>query len=302
MSTLSPAEQEIFDVAKESIPRFFFQKQGAPQEIFAAAAKAFGLARSQIDAWLSETLIGQADGFWLDQHAIDRGTRRQANETDPPLASRIRSVEDAVTLPALEAASTTVLSAAAGADVGADIVELRAHKGFFANLRMKIQAIDPALLADGEAFSIRDGVTTRVFEFDKNGSIVGGHVSVNISASTTVAHVVAALVTAINGLGNLLAVVNPFDATQVVVFSSTPNVSVTLVSETVINPAFLISEGKNAAFASRGYRFGSLPPRNALIVILPYGTSAGAAQAVGDMLRQKKGGGIIVHVETRRIP
>lgn len=112
MSTLSPEEQELFDTAKVALPRFFFQKDNAPQETLGAAAKTFQLAKTTIAGWLAQSYILQATGFWLDQHAIDRGTRRQNGETDAALAARIRQVEDAVTVPALRAAVNAVLTTA----------------------------------------------------------------------------------------------------------------------------------------------------------------------------------------------
>jgi hypothetical protein len=112
MSVLSPDEKEIFEVGKTSIPKFFFQKDEAPSEPLAAAAKAYALAKAQITDWWSQSFIKTATGFWLDQHARDRGTRRQANESDATLRARLRQIEDAVTLPALQAAVAAVLTAA----------------------------------------------------------------------------------------------------------------------------------------------------------------------------------------------
>lgn len=129
MSTLNTEEQELFDTAKRSLPRFMFQKDAAPQETFGAAAKVLNLAKQQIKSWLASTYILQATGFWLDQHAIDRGTRRRSGETDAALASRIRQVEDAVTLPALTNAVNAVLTAA-GVAGSATIVELHGKHAF----------------------------------------------------------------------------------------------------------------------------------------------------------------------------
>lgn len=129
MSALSPDEQEIFDVGKASIPRFLFQKDNAPSEPFAAAAKAFALAKTQVKSWLTAAYIRTATGFWLDQHAVDRGTRRQAGESDATLSSRLRQIEDAVTVPALLAATQAVL-AASGVVGTPTIVENHVVHGF----------------------------------------------------------------------------------------------------------------------------------------------------------------------------
>lgn len=124
---MTDEEQEIFDVGKASIPKFFFQKDDAPSEPLAAAAKAFALAKAQIADWWSQSFIKTATGFWLDQHARDRGTRRQANESDATLRARLRQIEDAVTLPAIQSAVAAVLTAAGVAGSATFIENHRSH-------------------------------------------------------------------------------------------------------------------------------------------------------------------------------
>lgn len=130
MSALTPEEQELFDATKAALPRFLFQKDDAPQESFGAGAKVFKLAKDTIAGWLSQSFILTATGFWLDQHAIDRGSRRQSGESDVALRARLRQVEDAVTLPALQSAVDAVL-AAAGVAGTATIIENHSAHAFF---------------------------------------------------------------------------------------------------------------------------------------------------------------------------
>jgi len=64
----------------------------------------------------------------------------------------------------------------------------------------KLSVIGPNLLIDGETFSIDDGVTVGVFEFDTvpNG-VGGGNIAVDISAAVTIEDVRIAVEAAING-------------------------------------------------------------------------------------------------------
>lgn len=129
MSALTPDQQELFNVAKSTVPRQLFPDK-ATQELFGAAAKVFAAAKTQIKAWFDSSYILGAFTFWLDQHARDRGTRRRNTETDPALQSRLRGVEDMVTPDALAAVANGVLTADAIAGV-AHIVELRNQRIFF---------------------------------------------------------------------------------------------------------------------------------------------------------------------------
>ena len=54
-------------------------------------------------------------------------------------------------------------------------------------------------IADGDAFTISDGVTSVIFEFDTNSSVIGGHVPVTITQFGTVVAIRAAIIAAING-------------------------------------------------------------------------------------------------------
>lgn len=130
MSTLSPEEQELFDLGKGTIPRFFFQKKTAPQEILGGAAKTFAAAKAQIASWFSMTYIKSAVNFWEDQHAKDRGIRRQNNEADASLSARIRAYPDALTIPALLGVVNQILTAA-GYPATASIVEARTAGAYY---------------------------------------------------------------------------------------------------------------------------------------------------------------------------
>lgn len=130
MSVLNDEEQEIFEIAKSSVPRQMFP-DNAVQELFGAAAKVFGSTKTQLRFWFDSSYILNAAGFWLDQHARDRGTRRRDTETDNGLQSRLRNVEDTITPNALEAVANEILVAEGIAGV-VHLIELRsgAHQRF----------------------------------------------------------------------------------------------------------------------------------------------------------------------------
>lgn len=119
---------ELYAVAKAALPGWFF----GPKEVAHLRAVAellapvFDLAKARVEG----TFVLTAPTEWLEQHAKDRGTRRQANESDAALADRLRHAEDAVTPVALEAAANKILAADGVAGV-AHVLELRQQKRLF---------------------------------------------------------------------------------------------------------------------------------------------------------------------------
>jgi hypothetical protein len=95
-------EQALYDHLKATLPRWLFQRSNAPEEIWGGYVKLFDAVRTQIDTWASYARILVAAGMWLDAHAHDRGTFRQASESDDALRERLRTHEDMVTLPAIQ--------------------------------------------------------------------------------------------------------------------------------------------------------------------------------------------------------
>lgn len=181
--------EELYAVAKASLPGWFFETKEASQLL--AAAELLGKVLDHVKSRVSNTYILQSSDEWIEEHAADRGTRRQAGEDSDALADRLRNAEDAVTPDALVSAANRILQLA-GITESAAVSELR--KG------------------------------SRMF--------------------------------------------------------------------------FSRSRGW-----SRGWRFGlSHPGGNKLIVILPYGTSAGTAAAIAEALRLRKAGGVGFVIEIRGVP
>lgn len=111
-----------------------------------------------------------------------------------------------------------------------------------------IQAIPAGSLVDGQTFTLDDGVNpATIFEFDTNGSVVGGNIAVNIAAAVTAIDVATVMVSAINGVGGSLNLT----ATNVAGSSSVVTITngqlgalgnVTDWSETVADPGFAITQ------------------------------------------------------------
>lgn len=129
MPPLTQTEQSLFDLVRDALPRFLFQRDNDPQETFAGFAKLFGKAKDQLDFWISQTLISSAAGIWLDQHALDRGTRRQAGESDSQLRARLQTIPDAITKPAIIRAALKI-TLADGNAVPPALLELRQDRAF----------------------------------------------------------------------------------------------------------------------------------------------------------------------------
>jgi hypothetical protein len=78
-----------------------------------------------------------------------------------------------------------------------------------------ITAIAGSLIADGETFTLADGINLpTVFEFDKNSSVTPGNVPVPITNAMTAAQVAQAILSAINGVGAGLQVTASFSVTS----------------------------------------------------------------------------------------
>jgi hypothetical protein len=113
---LSVDEQKLFDLALAVLPHWFQENKRAMEHL-GLSAKEAGAAWLQLIDWMDNTLILQAvgptgfDPDWLNQHAIDRGTTRQAGETDEALRERIRNVPDLLTRPVLLDAAQAIVDA-----------------------------------------------------------------------------------------------------------------------------------------------------------------------------------------------
>lgn len=286
---LTTEEQKFYDFAKAALPPWMPD----PDEFLMGAAKMFGGVEALRAYLFGQALIGGALGAtattpdWLDQHARDRGTSRQFDESDEALRERIRNVPDALTRVSLLSAINAIL-VAEGLTDEAGLVELPRHG------------------AHSGEYALMTGTGGT---WTKTGNIMRFTPDVLPWPRPPF-------------YGPLLV---PFRTTRIFVNVGGGNFGVFPITELDGNAAVFtnaagvaghdgaapwqirthdvggyLRDGFARAFSQRGYRSARLkPPR--LIVILPFGSTAGTEASVREMLRQKKAAGIAVTIERRLI-
>lgn len=110
-------EQELWDVARSALPRWFTRRVPAPGRVVDALmqgfVKVFQSARETMQEFFyGAGYYGNAGDEWIDEHLKDANTRRQVGEDNDSAVARLRSVADAVTRPAILAAVNELLAAA----------------------------------------------------------------------------------------------------------------------------------------------------------------------------------------------
>lgn len=285
---LTVDEQELLDFALAALPHWF-QDDERPTEGLGAYAKMIGQAKTQGAFWQTQTLITQAVGAipgsepdWLNQHAADRGTGRQAAETDPALRDRIRNVPDALTRPTILSAAQSIVDAES--IVGTvRMVELRQDRGFF---RAAVSdsgtggtfsgtAPDMEFVPDSPGFA---APPFRTIEEDVGHRLV---ISGALSAANNGTF-------AVTGLSDDKAQYQ--NATGVAGADAT----VSWTIEKLDRDGNLL-DGFRDSYFSRGDRFGM--DRAEVILILPFGCTPGTQSSTLEMLRQKRGAGVIAVAE-----
>lgn len=290
---LTTEEQKFYDFAKAALPPWMPEND----EFLLGCAKMFGSVKTLIDYLFGQALISTATGAtattpdWLNQHAVDRGTRRQLDESDEALRARLRSVPEALTRESLLEACNAIL-AANGLPETAAMVELprdAAHAGTY------VAFGDTSL---GGTFAAGAGTTmvfTPVEAFARppyrDASVVRRVQSFVLNVDATDAGNDGSFpVSGISGNGAA------FDnAAGVPGVDAGANWSVGKRDRRDND-----LDGFSRAFASRGFRArGSRPT---IVIMLPHGTTAGIVASVREMLRQKKAAGIRAIVERRLNP
>lgn len=291
IAALSSAEQELLDFSTGALPGWV----RSPDETLASAARSVAMARAHGDYLFSQSLITQATGptadspDWLDQHARDRGTSRQAGETDPVLQARLRVVPDAVTRQALLDAANAIL-AAAGVAGSAAMLEMPRDAAYLGSFT--------ALTGTGGTFA-QAGTVTRFTPtvlpwptppFQAAGTpmlswqlVISGAASSGNNGTR-----------AITGLDGDAAIVTNAGG----VAGADPTVTWKAQRLDVTGN---VTDGFHRIYLSRGYRLTQQRPFE-IIVILPFGTSAGVQNSVRESLRLKKAAGYKLSVERRLNP
>jgi hypothetical protein len=291
---LDAEEQELFDFAVAALPKWFTSEERNREEL-AGFAKIFGSALAMVRYWFGQTLISTAQGplsglpDWLNQHAIDHATRRQAAESDPALRERLHNTPDAVVRAALLAAVNAIL-AADGITAEAAMVELPVHGahsgvyqsdtgvgGTFAKVGSVVK-FTPATSWARPPFWAAGLVPARTTRLVIAGAASSAN---NGTHPVTGLEVDQALYTDAGGVAGI-------------------DVGVTWSIET-LDVDGNVRDGWTRAYSQRGYRSARRRPLR-IVIILPYGSTAADEASVREALRQKKAAGIAVRIERRLIP
>lgn len=299
--SLTPDEQELFDLARKTLPAWYADDARA-NEYLSAIAKMFGSARAISEHWLKTvvyitlaTVDLTSNPDWLDQHARDRGTSRQAGESDDALIARLRNIEDLVTRPALLAAVQSMM-VDAGFSGTPHMVEFPRDKAHFGGpylsfggaggfTLVKVGSVVTFTPAALPAAQFERPPFWRVprreptYKLTLAGCTHGGN-----DGTFTVTGLV-------NGGAQFT---NAGGASE-----TAPGGASWLVKH--FDPEGNLRDGFARAYFGRGYRMSHTPP-SGIVIMLPYGTTAGFQASVLEMLRQKAAGGIRIAVERRLNP
>lgn len=302
---LNTEETELLNFAIAALPPWFVSNERALEELY-GFAKMFGGVRAVVVYWFQQTLIGGANGpetglpDWLNQHAIDHGTRRQLDETTEALRIRLRNVPEAITRASLLAAAQAIVDEE-GIGGTVAMVELPRDGAHFGTWGV--------MSGIGGEFSDPD--TAGVQQFTPTAGWATPPVD---STHTNIPWDTWRLTTA-NSAESGNDVVTDIDSTgaddprdiigNAVQFSNPLGVAsvdsgVEWTAERYVHAPW-IATGVRRAFLGRGYRMSRTRPLT-IVLILPYGSTAGTATAVREMLRQKKAAGIVTRIERRLVP
>lgn len=279
-------QQKIYDHVVGSLPPWFVQEVGA-EDFLAALVAVFDAVRVYRQTLVDQTYILTADNGvpdWLGELAADRGTRQQSGEATDALRQRIRSFPDAVTPPAIASAVNALLTSEG---LGAcALVELRYDRAYFGTYT--------AVTGTGGTVSAGDVAGEWVFTPTTPPPAPGlvGRDTVTISG-TSAPNAGTFVITGYKGNG--FRYQNPSGAAEVA-----PSAPWSWDKRKAGTPVQPLQDGYAKAFLGRGYRMGSR--QWTLVVLLPYGATAGLASSVVEMLRQTTAGGLKIVVQRRLSP
>jgi len=278
----SLTKAQFLSFAQASLPRFLFVHE-RPDEVLNAFACLFANVSEFCTTYFDQTLIIGATNLppdFLDLHARDRNSRRQLGELDNTLRDRLRNFPDALTEPALESAAQEIVDAA-GIVGTFELVELRLDKAFFQTMTKDTGT--GGTFATGPVSFVP--LTTPGTPRPRVGDdiIVSGAASAGNNGTFSITGVLLDNIQYTNG-----GAVAEVDATVTWEFQERDS-------------ANNITDGFQYAYFDRGYRFGN---QTAIIIaIIPFTANttirAATASAIAEMLRQKKGAGVLAIIESR---
>lgn len=290
--SLTEDEQALYDFAEGALPSWITH----PDPLLTAAAKQIGAALAQARYLFAQALIGTSEGAtattpdWLNQHARDRNTSRQAGESDVALRERLRNIPDAVTRQALLDAADAIL-AAAGVSGTAALVELP-RDGAWVGLFNSPNGTGGTFVQDGAVSRFTPDTlpwptppwqAPTVYPITNWKLAISGPIDPENDATHDIVGVD----------GDTALLDNPTGVSRV-------DATVSWTARRHDQDGNL-TDGFRRSYAGRGYRATVGRPLK-IIVILPYGTTAGTAASVSAAIRQKKAAGIAVVVERRLNP
>jgi hypothetical protein len=300
---LTATEQKLLDFAKGILPTWFTSSE-REMEFLGAAAKIMGQAQAQVDDWFGNALIGDAvgpvsfDPDWLNQHAVDRGTARQDGETDVALRARIRGVEDALTRSAILIGAQAIVDAEAIVGTVA-MVELKRDAAFFqtstsdAGVAGAFTAPDAGNVQRFTPVAGFNGLPFRSIEEART------HKLTTILATGGGNNVTDAVITGLDG--DAITFVNAGG------FVEAADAGVVWVVKKYDRDDNLLDGFDDSYFGddmapSDSAQADRMADRNSITLILPFGCTDGTRSSVLEMLRQKKGAGLLALVECRANP
>lgn len=284
------AVQDYIDHVLNALPKWFSNRDRSFENV-KAFAEIFQDAQDQSDFWRTQaailTAVGATPGEpdWLSQHAVDRDTRRQENETDPALRDRIRTFPDALNLVTLQDTVQSIVDAE-GIIGTSELYELRPNRAFFA----------PLLVQGGTGGTFTGTAPDMFFQPD------AGFQKLNPKYDGVTSHVLSIFSAASGGndggfviddiVGDSLAYQNGPGVAEV------DAGAIWVIRK--LDASFNALDGRQQAYLSRGYRLGT--DVATLMVILPFGCTEATRLSVIEALRPKKGAGVKVIVECRENP
>lgn len=292
---LSEEEQKLRDFGASILPPWATRTLSSDETLKAQAA-IWNRIQRQYEFWWDQSYISRAEGAqdngpdYLDALAREYiASGRRADESNAELRQRIRTVEGVVTRPFVLAAINEILENA-GISGEAVAVELRRDKGYFGDY--------DARTGTGGVFESMGGTVMKftptvaferpvVVNFAGSGS--WGNPRLVFASAEDAANdgTFEIIELSRNGavFANAIGVANAADTT----------VTWSLRKYDVEGNN---REGRNRAYFGRGYRLGG----RAVVIILPYGSTAGTAAAVRESLRTRKPFGYRIIVEVRANP
>lgn len=307
---LTADEQDLFDEARAALPPWFRSLERANEEL-GMMAKIFGGVLTEVRDIFAQTYIKQAEGAtsvtpdWLAQHAVDRGSRRQAGESDQALRDRLRKFEHGLTraylLSFIQSMMTTygiagtpyMVELSRDAAWLGTVTAMSGTGGTFAGPTSGAMTFTPTVRFAGRPY-VRPTST-----FDMNGESA---LALTPNSGRVVSWQMTFSGASSGGNNGTFATTGlSGDAVKYANGSGVAGADAGVTwTATRKDWQGVVMDGHADTFLSRGMRLSG--PGSQIIVILPYGTTEPQRKSIAEMVRTKKGAGIILLVERRQNP